>query len=164
MNEYLTLEGQSGLLQVSLKNDWIFNNLNILQETLDGIEPQPGQRVRFSCGGLKDFDLAGAWILYERSMDFEEVGIETEFEGFRATHFKFLQHIIDIAAQKEYIPSRGITGATAYGKLAKTPSRRSTRSGISHGRCWMESSALPGWLSAKPSARFMPLARRPSPS
>ena len=104
MNEYLTLEGQSGLLQVSLKNDWIFNNLNILQETLDDIEPQPGQRVRFSCGGLKDFDLAGAWILYERSMDFEEVGIETEFEGFRATHFKFLQHIIDIAAQKEYIP------------------------------------------------------------
>ena len=91
-------------MQVSLKNDWIFNNLNTLQETLDEIEPQPGQRVRFSCGGLKDFDLAGAWILYERSMDFEEVGIETEFEGFRATHFKFLQHIIDIAAQKEYIP------------------------------------------------------------
>lgn len=104
MNEYLTLEGQGGLLQVNLKNNWVFSNLNSLQQTLDDIEPQPGQRVRFSCGGLKDFDLAGAWILYERSMDFEEVGIETEFEGFRATHFKFLQHIIDIAAQKEYIP------------------------------------------------------------
>jgi hypothetical protein len=160
MNEYLTLEGQGGLLQVSLKNDWIFNNLNTLQETLDEIEPQPGQRVRFSCGGLKDFDLAGAWILYERSMDFEEVGIETEFEGFRATHFKFLQHIIDIAAQKEYIP----------GFYDRQPGHY-WRNGIRKlGENTIEAVDSVGfiaravWLSAKPSARFMPQARRPSPS
>jgi phospholipid/cholesterol/gamma-HCH transport system permease protein len=60
--------------------------------------------VKFVCGGLRDFDLAGAWVLYEKSMDFEELDIQTDFEGFKAAHFKFLQHIIDIAAQKEYIP------------------------------------------------------------
>ena len=104
MNAYLTVERQGGLLQVSLKDDWVFDNLNVLQETLDKIEPETETQVKFSCGGLKNFDLAGAWVLYERSMDFEEVGIETDFEGFQASHFKFLQHIIDIAAQKEYVP------------------------------------------------------------
>lgn len=104
MNAYLTVERQGGLLQVSLKDNWVFNNLNVLQESLDKIEPEMETQVKFSCGGLKNFDLAGAWVLYERSMDFEEAGIETDFEGFRAAHFKFLQHIIDIAAQKEYVP------------------------------------------------------------
>lgn len=104
MNDYLTVKRQDGLLSISLTNNWIFNNLNDLQSILDDIEPGVERRVEFRCGGLKDFDLAGAWILYERSMDFEELGIKAEFEGFRASHFKFLQHIFDIAAQKEYIP------------------------------------------------------------
>ena len=104
MNEFLTVERQGGLLQIILKDDWVFDNLNILQETLDKIDPETETQVRFSCGGLKDFDLAGAWVLYETSMDFEEIGIETDFEGFQASHFKFLQHIIDIAAQRNMSP------------------------------------------------------------
>jgi phospholipid/cholesterol/gamma-HCH transport system permease protein len=104
MDTFLTVEKQGGLLQVNLKDHWVFPNLNALQEELDNIEPGTETSVRFSCGGLKDFDLAGAWMLYEKSMDFEEMEVETEFQGFKATHFKFLQHIIDIAAQKEYIP------------------------------------------------------------
>jgi phospholipid/cholesterol/gamma-HCH transport system permease protein len=104
MDTFLTVEKQGGLLQVNLKDHWVFPNINALQEELDNIEPGTETSVRFSCGGLKDFDLAGAWMLYEKSMDFEEMEVETEFQGFKATHFKFLQHIIDIAAQKEYIP------------------------------------------------------------
>jgi phospholipid/cholesterol/gamma-HCH transport system permease protein len=75
-----------------------------LQSLLDDIDPADLRQVQFRCAGLNNFDLAGAWILYDKSMDLEERGVETEFEGFQATHFKFLQHIIDIAAQKEYIP------------------------------------------------------------
>lgn len=104
MDTFLTVEKQGALLQVNLKDHWVFPNLNALQEELDNIVPGTETSVRFSCGGLKDFDLAGAWMLYEKSMDFEEMEVETEFQGFKATHFKFLQHIIDIAAQKEYIP------------------------------------------------------------
>jgi phospholipid/cholesterol/gamma-HCH transport system permease protein len=104
MNDYLTVQRQGGLLQISLKNDWVFDNVNILQETLDAIELETQRKVRFVCAGLKDFDLAGAWVLYEKSMDYEELDIETDFRGFRASHLKFLQHIIDIAAQEEYIP------------------------------------------------------------
>lgn len=104
MSDFLTTESSGGLLQISLKDHWVFENLNTLQENLDEIVPETEKRVKFVCGGLRDFDLAGAWVLYEKSMDFEELDIETDFEGFRAAHFKFLQHIIDLAAQKEYIP------------------------------------------------------------
>ena len=104
MSAYLSVDERDGLLQISLRDDWVFDNLGRLQQALDAIVPEAARRVRFRCGGLRGFDLAGAWILYEKSMDFEELGAETEFEGFQAGHFKFLQHIIDIAAQKEYIP------------------------------------------------------------
>ena len=104
MNAYLTVERDQGLLKISLKNDWVLANLRTLQETLDTIVPDAERRVSFQCGGLQNFDLAGAWILYEKSMDYEELGIKSEFEGFRESHFKFLQHIINIAAEKEYIP------------------------------------------------------------
>lgn len=104
VDTFLTLEKQNGLLQISLRDNWVFANVAKLQELLDQIVPEPGTSVRFSCGGLKELDLAGAWALYEKSMDFEEIEVKTDFEGFKAAHFKFLQHIIDIAAQKEYVP------------------------------------------------------------
>jgi phospholipid/cholesterol/gamma-HCH transport system permease protein len=104
MTSYLDIERSGGAMHITLRDDWVFANLGQLQQMLDEISPVGEQRVRFQCGGLRDFDLAGAWILYERSMDFEELGIKTEFDGFQANHFKFLQHIIDLAAQKEYVP------------------------------------------------------------
>jgi phospholipid/cholesterol/gamma-HCH transport system permease protein len=104
MNEYFTAEPVDGTLRISLKGDWVFANAAHLQKALDEIRPPPGLDVAFRCGGLQGFDLAGAWILYEKSMDFEEAGVKSEFEDFQATHLKFLQDIIDIAARKEYIP------------------------------------------------------------
>jgi phospholipid/cholesterol/gamma-HCH transport system permease protein len=104
MTEFLTEKRQDGLLQISLQNDWVFANLNELQAALDEIELGDVTQVQLSCGGIKQFDLAGAWVLYEKSLDLEEIEIRTDFKGFQATHFKFLQHIIDIAARKEYVP------------------------------------------------------------
>jgi phospholipid/cholesterol/gamma-HCH transport system permease protein len=104
MNDYLTVAREQGVLDISLQDNWVFANLNELHDSLEQVQPDAGTTVRFSSGNLQDFDLAGAWLLYERAMDFEEVGIETDFTGFQAGHFKFLQHIIDIAAQKEYVP------------------------------------------------------------
>lgn len=91
-------------MQISLSDDWVFANLVTLQQALDELDIGSAIEVEFSCGGIKEFDLAGAWVLYEKSMDFEDIDVKTEFKGFQATHFKFLQHIIDIAAQKEYVP------------------------------------------------------------
>jgi len=104
MSTYLTVDRLDGLLQIKLQDDWVFSNVQRLQQTLDEIVPASERRVSFQCSGLQNLDLAGAWVLYERSMDFEELGIETEFKGFRSSHLKFLQHIIDLAARKEYVP------------------------------------------------------------
>ena len=103
-DDFLAVESTAGRLVINLKNHWIFRNLKTLQSFLEEVVPDPGQQVVFQCGGLQDFDLAGAWILYERSMDYEEAGIQSEFEGFQSAHFKFLEHIIDLAARREYIP------------------------------------------------------------
>ncbi len=104
MSPWLNVERSGDALRVNLQGAWVFANLGPLQQALDAIEPGAARQIRFSCGGLHGFDLAGAWILYEKSMDFDELGLKTGFEGFQDTHFKFLQHIIDLAAQKEYIP------------------------------------------------------------
>jgi len=104
MADFLTETKRGGLLEISLENNWIFENLKELQILLDAIDPGDATEVCFSCGGIEQLDIAGAWVLYEKSMDFEDIGIKTEFKGFKASHFKFLQHIIDIAAQKEYVP------------------------------------------------------------
>ncbi len=104
MDNFVTLHKRNGLLEISLRGNWVFTNVAVLQEALDEIVPEPGTEVHFACGGIDDFDLAGAWVLFEKSLDFEDIEIKTEFKGFKASHFKFLQHIIDIAAQKEYVP------------------------------------------------------------
>jgi len=104
MNEYLTVEKKAGKLEVNLSDDWVFENIPELTLALENIEVDAANEVIFKCGGLREFDLSGAWLLYDKSLDLEDEGRETDFQGFRATHFKFLQHIIDMAAINEYIP------------------------------------------------------------
>ena len=106
MSHYLTVEQATPQhLEVLLEDNWVFENITGLQDALDQVWPEPGQTVTFKCGGLENFDLAGAWLLYDKSLDIqEEGGSKAEFEGFKAGHFKFLQHIFDVAATNEYIP------------------------------------------------------------
>jgi phospholipid/cholesterol/gamma-HCH transport system permease protein len=104
MSEYLTVEATPDALKIGIMNDWLFPNVSLLQAEL---EPVPGgehKKVIFACDGLQDFDLAGAWVLYRKSMDFQEEGRHTEFVGFKAAHFKFLKHIIDLASEGEEVP------------------------------------------------------------
>ena len=104
MNQYLTVENKNGTLEVNLSDDWVFANIPDLTEALDLIEADVANEVIFKCGGLREFDLSGAWLLYDKALDIEDEELQTDFQGFRATHFKFLQHIIDVAAVNEYIP------------------------------------------------------------
>jgi phospholipid/cholesterol/gamma-HCH transport system permease protein len=104
LSQYLTVKDQGDTLTVELCNTWLFENVADFQSELDFIDPGTAMRVHFVCGGLKEFDLTGAWSLYEKSLDFEEIGLRSEFLGFKESHFKFLQHIIDVAAVNEYDP------------------------------------------------------------
>ena len=104
MNEFLTVEKAAGTLTVRLKNYWQFSNVSEFQSELNLIDASGCREVRFVCGGLKEFDLAGAWVLYDKSLDLEEQGMATDFVGFQASHLKFLRNIIDVAAVNEYDP------------------------------------------------------------
>ena len=104
MPEYLTAERHGDELTVDLRRDWKFSNVAELTRELDTLDSRDMRKVTFRCGGLTEFDLAGAWVLYDKSLDLEESGCHTEFDGFKAGHLKFLRHIIDVAAVNEYDP------------------------------------------------------------
>ena len=104
MTEYLTVTSKEGTLEIGVQNDWLFENIPELIKALDGIVLDQERNVLFKCGGLQEFDLSSAWLLYDKSLEFEEDGLKTDFQGFKAAHFKFLQNIIDVAAVNEYIP------------------------------------------------------------
>lgn len=104
MSQYLTAERSGKLLSVSLKDHWLFANLSRLQHELNDLPIEGCEQVAFRCGGLQEFDLAGAWALYDKSLDLEENGLKSDFVDFKEGHLKFLQHIIDVAAVNEYDP------------------------------------------------------------
>ena len=105
MDEFLTVEKQGGLLQISLKDHWVFDNLNTLQQNLDEIEPGTENRRPVCLWWPQGFRPRRSLGPVRKIHGFRRIGHRDRIRsGFKATHFKFLQHIIDIAAQKEYIP------------------------------------------------------------
>jgi len=101
-NAFLSFEDQPGSLIVNIKGQWIFDEVSALENATASVLPEPGQVVTFQCAGLEDIDIAGAWVLYDRTEQLSELGIKSELTGFKAAHFKFLQQIIDTAAIREY--------------------------------------------------------------
>ena len=101
-DKYLSIENLPERLVVNVKGQWIFDEVLALEEATASVQPEAGQVVTFQCAGLEDIDIAGAWVLYDRTEQLSELGIKSELTGFKAAHFKFLQHIIDAAAIREY--------------------------------------------------------------
>ena len=86
-------EGEERRQTISLRRDWTFDNVPELEEALERIASDGMEAVLFRCGGLQNIDIAGAWVLHRRSQQLRESGIETDFTGFKAAHFKFLENI-----------------------------------------------------------------------
>lgn len=99
---FLSFESRPDQLIVNVRGQWIFDEVSALEDATAAVLPEPGQNVTFQCAGLEDIDIAGAWVLYDRTQQLHELGIKSEFTGFKAAHFKFLQHIIDAAAIRDY--------------------------------------------------------------
>jgi phospholipid/cholesterol/gamma-HCH transport system permease protein len=100
--DYLSVENLPDKLIVNVCGRWIFDVVLGLEQATASVVPRPGQLVVFQCAGLEDIDIAGAWVLFDRTEQLSELGIKSELTGFKAAHFKFLQHIIDAAAIREY--------------------------------------------------------------
>ena len=90
---YFEVETAPELQTISLKRDWTFENVPALEEALTHVDPGSADSDLFRCGGLENIDIAGAWVLYRRSETLREDGVETDFKGFKAAHFKFLEQI-----------------------------------------------------------------------
>ncbi len=101
-NAYLSFESSPDKLIVKVKGQWVFDEVLALEEATASVLPEPGQAVEFQCAGLEDIDIAGAWVLYDRTEQLSGFGVKSEFTCFKAAHFKFLKHIIDAAAIREY--------------------------------------------------------------
>jgi phospholipid/cholesterol/gamma-HCH transport system permease protein len=95
-NEYISAECDDRLLIVSLKGDWVLGNVRDLEAALADVDADGATAVTFQCGGLQDIDIAGAWVLFRRSREFESQGRVTDFQGFRAAHFSFLKSIMEV--------------------------------------------------------------------
>ena len=95
-NEYISAECDDRSLTVSLKGDWVLGNVPDLEAALADVDAGGATAVTFQCGGLQDIDIAGAWVLFRRSREFESQGRITDFQGFRAAHFSFLKSIMDV--------------------------------------------------------------------
>jgi len=110
---FLSMESEPGRLIVNVRGQWIFDQVLALEVATASVLPEPGQLVVFRCAGLDEIDIAGAWVLYDRTEQLSELGIKSELTGFKAAHFKFLQHIIDAAAIREYEEPADVPGNTA---------------------------------------------------
>ena len=96
MSPYLDYRREPDALVISLRDDWTFGNVRMLQGALQEIEGRDEAEVVFQCGGLRTLDLSGAWVLFRRSREFESQGRRTRFLHFKAAHFKFLKNITDL--------------------------------------------------------------------
>ena len=92
-SSYLVAESQTDRLLVSIKGQWVFDEVLALEDATATVLPEPGQVVVFQCAGLEDIDIAGAWVLYDRTEQLSELGIKSELTGFKAAHLKFLQNM-----------------------------------------------------------------------
>lgn len=96
-NAFLHSESDADAMAISLKSEWVFENVSALTRALDDVDPGDADRVTFQCGGLERIDIAGAWVLFRKSQDLQAAGRTTDFQGFKAAHFKFLNNITDVS-------------------------------------------------------------------
>ena len=95
-NRFLRTERDDHRLTVSLRGDWVLGNVPDLETALAGLDAGGAAAVTFLCGGLQDIDIAGAWVLFRKSREFESRGQSTDFQGFKAAHFSFLENVTDL--------------------------------------------------------------------
>jgi phospholipid/cholesterol/gamma-HCH transport system permease protein len=95
-NEYLAASADHNELTVSLKSDWLFDNVAALEQSLGDLSTSGHEAVVFQCGGLQNIDIAGAWVLFRRSQELQAQGAAIDFRGFKAAHFKFLENITNL--------------------------------------------------------------------
>lgn len=127
-NTYFSLESDDGCSAISLKSDWVFGNVKSLTHALDDVDTGSSEHVTFKCGGLNSIDIAGAWVLFRKSQDLQAAGHTTDFKGFKAAHFKYLDNITGVSeiAEIDQAPGKS-TDRHHLRRLLESVGRSSTK-------------------------------------
>jgi len=106
-NAFLETIPHADVMAIGLKKDWVFGNVRALRQALDDVDPGDSDHVTFQCGGLDNIDIAGAWVLFRKSQEFQAAGRSTDFKGFKAAHFKYLNNITGVSDAAELTDATG---------------------------------------------------------
>lgn len=99
--DYVRIWLEGSVLRFGLKNAWTLYSLEQLEDQVNELQLRkfPVEEVEFHCGGLTDFDLSGAWLLYRTAERLRATGMTTKFSGFKQEHFKFIEQVMQIESQ-----------------------------------------------------------------
>ncbi|MFT5693216.1 MAG: phospholipid/cholesterol/gamma-HCH transport system permease protein [Oceanicoccus sp.] len=106
-NDFFRCWKDGRALHFGLKRDWVLQSIGHLEQQIAALSLGDLQldNVAFFCGGLRNLDLSGAWLLYRTAEQLKANGMAAEFSGFKAEHFKFIEQVLDIESQShEKVP------------------------------------------------------------
>ena len=122
-SEYYHFAVGANSAQFALRGNWTLLNLAELEGIVErlGINRIPVKDIEFMCGGLNNFDLSGAWLLFRTAEELKREGFNTRYTGFRADHLKFIEDVMTMEKAAKAPPavpwidraSLFITNATA---------------------------------------------------
>ena len=94
---YILTEDNTGAI-FSLRGDWNMQNIAQLEKLLSkrALESLQYDEFYFRCGGMQQFDLSGAWLLYSTGERLRTLGRKIHLAGFRDEHLKFIEDVLDI--------------------------------------------------------------------
>ncbi len=97
-SEYYLFAVGAEAARFALRGNWTILNVHELEGIVDQLDIHriPVRAIDFQCGGLKGFDLSGAWLLYRTAQQLRGLGFTTSFSGFRAEHLQFIDDVLDI--------------------------------------------------------------------
>ncbi len=97
-SEYYQFSVGAEHARFELRGEWTILNLAQLEGIVEKLALYriPIRDIEFSCGGLQDFDLSGAWLLYRTGEELKAAGFSVEYSGFRAEHLAFIEDVVSL--------------------------------------------------------------------
>lgn len=100
---FYTLTRDDNRAIFALCGDWTLLNIAELERLLNNrmLGALQVEQVHFHCGGLQQFDLSGAWLLYSIGNRLQATGRRIHLQGFREDHLNFIEDVLDIDISRE---------------------------------------------------------------
>jgi phospholipid/cholesterol/gamma-HCH transport system permease protein len=93
---FLHVQPEGNAVAVRVTGDWVIANAEAIERQLAEIPERAlgAPRIVFQCGGLRDLDTSGAWLLHRASRDLEAQGYAAELSDFRPAHERFIRRVV----------------------------------------------------------------------